>query len=778
VAGLALVFGGSLGFGAVRGCDTNRNVLSQFNPNANKNLFVAQIEDRKIKWVDYYLELDKQNRQQDLQTSGLRPPEYQASVNFSVLRRMLDMEYFDIRAQQEGITVTDQEIQTEIDVIRSQLVPPRTLETERSLLQRAVDAFGSVKQEEAFELALQQRLGVSLPRLHELKRQEILARKYVNQLLEEAQKDILDGKSLVAADIRTEIENGREFGDAAGEYSNHEDSKENGGLIPRLKRGDTSLPSLIVDTALALPIGEVSQPLQVGNPAESMGVWLVTVLSRKEASGEQWEAEKEILRSTMLEEKRRKAEAGEIEMPADGNLTVSDDEVKSAYEEATIRVIFLKGDDPMQRVSDNVQADVDTYNIQIFDPELRATYHISRQEWEPALAAYYEALDKVKAKYEPENPDTMIEVNLGEARIRYLIGNLWSTIASGLEQDFYTKAYQQFMANPDVFGGEFPTLPEETKVKQEGIFVSALLNLNKVVEFDDQDPWSRLQRSSIDVARQQITPQVIDDLAMLHEYFQADLTLEDQILGNINRAISYDDTALETAGGVRPETWVEPVLPEQQMGLTLDELESHYTLVDTTQPPSAEETGAAEPESDTDTGAEEAPGETTTQLTESEEPQLPEEQPVESAETQPLTTEPEPGLGETTAPETEQPAAETEEKPEKTFEETLAGLYIPELTAPEATGPLTQELRDRLNALLDQVQAAVDLLERQKAEAEAQQEADLQQQAAGLNPNQPTEIPLVQTPPAETPPVENPPAENPPSEGADNLLNGENGDGE
>jgi alpha-ketoglutarate-dependent taurine dioxygenase len=87
-------------------------------------------------------------------------------------------------------------------------------------------------------------------------------------------------------------------------------------------------------------------------------------------------------------------------------------------------------------------------------------------------------------------------------------------------------------------------------------------------------------------------------------------------------------------------------------------------------------------------------------------------------------------------------------------------------------------LRDRLNALLDQVQAAVDLLERQKAEAEAQQEADLQQQAAGLNPNQPTEIPLVQTPPAETPPVENPPAENPPSEGADNLLNGENGDGE
>jgi len=628
---------------------------------------------------------------------------------------MLDMEYFEIRSVQAGITVTEQEIRDEVNMIRSQLIPLKQFDEDRSLLQRALDAMGTVKEDQAFELALQQRAGLTVAKLTQLKKQEILARKYVTQLLESAQSEILDEKGLIASDIRTEIENGREFIDAAKEYSDHEDSKNIGGLVPLIKHDDARLPPQIIDNAFTLPVGEISSPILVANPPESAGAWLVTVVNRKEASGEEWESQKETLRQTLLDEKRRMAESGEIPMPEDGNITVSDDELINNYEEVSVRVIFLKGEDPMQRVTERVQADIDTMNIEIYDPELRATHHISKHEYNEALRAYYESLEKIRGRYDPKNPESIINIELGEARIRYLIANMWTNISAIMEQEFFSKAYERFMADPEAFGGDFPTLPDNLKSKMQGMYVTALLNLEKAIELDELDPWSHYQRAQIDLTREQISPRLVEDLTMLHEYFQGSLELENQLQSFIERAISLDDAALEQAGGVRPETWTYPVLPEEEMGLTIEAIESQYSLKDSEV--------SAEMPIETVVDETEQPQETPDE-TESDEP---ENELIDEIADLVIENESEP------VQDTPQPAVDAPE----TIDETLEGLYIPEVKIAEPSGPLTEEDRNNLQELLDDVRVVIDYLNKRREEMQAAQDEYMRMQTEDLQPVEP-----------------------------------------
>lgn len=386
----------------------------------------------------------------------------------------------------------------------------------------------------------------------------------------------------------------------------------------------------------------------------------------------------------------------------------------------------------MELVAKDVQDDIDSMDIEIFDDGLRATHHIFRSEWRSAAEAYQEALQENNEQYDADNDETWTRIDIRESQIRFMIANMWSTAAFSIEQEFYSKAYEEFMADPEALDGEFPSeTPEDIRVQQQIFFVMALVNLERTLELDPDDPWAHLQRSQIDLARSQVIPRVLDDMEAAHEYFQSDIDLCQQILSQLQITASLDDAALETAGDVRPETWVPTVLPEDELSLTLESLDALFPVpeetVDEVEPVEETEESPAPDDDPVDT-------EDTAEVDESEaEIEI---EPIEELEVEP---------GEIA--ETELIVeTEVDEEPEvQSVRDTLSDLDLPELSVPEPSGPLTQELRDRLDALIQNVQTNVDELSVYQAELEAQQEAMMQQQIEGLDLN----FPLDEEPPSE-----------------------------
>jgi len=719
IAGLALVFGGSLGFGATQcGSPSTQRSPAQSDPSDP----IATIGDRVITYMEFARDYEQQARYAEMQDdSVLRPPEFESNLKYRVLRQMIDMEYFDIRASEQGITITDEEVEAQLDQWRSSIMPQAVEQQDRSLLQRIQDALGTVKEEKEFEQALRQRdPTLTISRLRDIIRQELMAQHYVSQLSTEKELEIREELVERGNEIRDEIIAGRDFADAVMEYSDHEDSASAGGLIPMVTRNSTDVPQAVIQTTFGLPIGEISLPVPT-NEEGFRGVWLIEVISSKLAEGEEWEAAREGIRQQLLEVKREQYEAGELLLEDEESITVDEQEVIDAYEEATIRVIYLEAEDPMGRVTEAVHEDEKTLDIVIYDPEIRAMHHIIEDRWDLAAADYHEALQDNASRL-AEDESNLLVIEMQEANLRYLIGNLWTTRAFTLEAEWFQGIWQDFQNNPDAFGGEFPQTPPSIKREQQGYFVLGLKNINRAIELEGLDPFYRLQRASIDVSREQLMPRLIEDLQVAHEYSSRDYNIETRTLDIIRQAIGLDDRVLEEAGGVRPETHPEVILPEDEAGITLPQLDAPFIELI--------EIAAA--------GTMGTPDEDASEVTD-----LPVEDPsmdssvAESDLDIPDDTDDEPGEFQVLG------ATETIELP----------AYVPDVPIPEPSGPLTLELRTELEELLTLVQNQVDILQAEKEALEAAEQARMQEQATQFQLPSPEE-----------------PADTPPSDEAENLL--------
>jgi hypothetical protein len=204
------------------------------------------------------------------------------------------------------------------------------------------------------------------------------------------------------------------------------------------------------------------------------------------------------------------------------------------------------------------------------------------------------------------------------------------------------------------------------------------------------------------------------------------------ILGLINQAISMDDKALEAAGGTRPQTIVDPVFPETQAGITLEQLDAPFiALIDTAnaqEPMTTPESIAQTDNNPTDEveviDADLSASETETVVQESIS--------LDESINPDTGTQPPVGLGSETA----------------ILPDVL--LQVPIM---EPSGPYTQGIRDTLDELAQVVQQEVDQLnaEKQAAEAERQSQLDEMQRQMDSEPSQPAPEPA-------------------PSEEANNLL--------
>lgn len=697
IAGLALVFGGSLGFGASQcGSSSEDRQAAQTDPSDP----IAEIGDREITYLEFSRDYEQQRRRAEASAEAvLRPPEFYSDLKYRVLRQMIDMEYFDIRAHEQGINITEDQIEEQMEQYRTSLVPPAVEEEDRSILQRIQDALGSVKQEKEFERALR-RIDptMSVDRLRGIIRQELMAQQYVTQLSVEKEREIRDELVQRGEEIRDEIIAGRDFADAAMEHSDHEESASAGGLIPVVTHDSEDVPQAVIETTFQQPVGEISLPVPT-NEEGFTGVWIVKVISSQRAEGEEWESRREAVRQQVLEEKRTQYAEGELELEEGENITVTEEEVVEAYEEATIRTIYLKAEDPMRRVTQAVHDDEATMNIVIHDPEIRAMHHAVDGQWDLAAADYHESLQNNAARLN-EDETNLYAVEMEEARIRYLIANLWSTRAFSIEADWFQNIWQEYQANPEAFGDSFPELPESIKSKQQGYFVLALKNLDRAISLEDKNVFYRLRRASIDLARAQLTGRLIEDLKIAHEFSSSDFQVESQALDLIRQAVAIDDRALEEAGGERPETMPEVVFPEDEMGITLPQLDAPFIeLIEiaaegTMETPGEDDIIGEEPAIDT------SPAETDLEI-----------------------------LGEQNGDTDETEQSAEEEIPD----------YVPDVPAPEPTGPLTAELRTRLEDLHTEVQEQVDILQAEREARQAAQEAQMQQQASQFQQTAPPE---------------------------------------
>jgi hypothetical protein len=396
----------------------------------------------------------------------------------------------------------------------------------------------------------------------------------------------------------------------------------------------------------------------------------------------------------------------------------------------------------MGRVQKFVLDDEATMNIIINDPSLRAMEFEIQQEWEPASLSYYDALKVNAAKFNAEQ-DNQYAVDMEEGNIRYLLGYLWMSRAFSAESEWLQGLYQLYQQNPDAFGGAFPETPESIKADQQGYFALALANFNRAIEIEDMGPWSHVARAQIDLRRELVSMRLIQDIETAYEFSSKDLQLEQRIASMLQQLISADDKALIKSGNVRPEVWEDPVLPEDELGITLASIDApFYALLGTTDFISLQAPKAALP-SENEASSSASSGEIEPAI--SADGSAAE---TESAtnEADALSTETVEGsnLGDTEGTPPVIAGAEVDTEPE------IPG-WLPIVGIPEPTGPLTQELRDRVQNLFDEVQASVDELTAIQQAAQQQQQA-LQQQQFDQLPVNPSEEGA------------------PPSESSDNLL--------
>jgi hypothetical protein len=122
---------------------------------------------------------------------------------------------------------------------------------------------------------LKQLYGSSQVQLRELIRVKLLENKVRDQLLEQIDfRQILVTDEALANDLVQKIQNGEKFEDLAKQYSQHAESKENGGNIGFVTRSE-QLPA-IESVIFTNPVGLVIQPVKT-----DFGFHIIEVLTKK-----------------------------------------------------------------------------------------------------------------------------------------------------------------------------------------------------------------------------------------------------------------------------------------------------------------------------------------------------------------------------------------------------------------------------------------------------------------------------------------------------------------
>lgn len=215
---------------------------------------VARSGNQFIAYENYLFELRHYKHfyenQQELDFDSDAGQRQLAEFKQRALDDVINDAYIKQLAAENGVSVSDQEVEDEIRIVRSQ------------------NRLGN--SQEVLEDTLQQFWGWSLDDFKRSLRQQLLAQKVVRALDTEANER--------ARAALAELNNGTDFADVAAEYSDDESTKNNGGeLGPFVTRSTRDLDPLVTQKLFELNKGEHSDIF-----ATSYGLEIVKTLEKRD----------------------------------------------------------------------------------------------------------------------------------------------------------------------------------------------------------------------------------------------------------------------------------------------------------------------------------------------------------------------------------------------------------------------------------------------------------------------------------------------------------------
>ena len=364
---------------------------------------------------DAYLRLREQYEQQ----SRLDEHKYFTQMFFKLqaLERLVNQEIFIQEAQRRNLRVTSGELNQQMRQYRDYLIGESSRLDDPSIQARVKFFFKDKEKDKYFRELLFQR-GLTTTSFKESMRRDMFENKAVKAIGEERQKKEEVETQKRAESIMQKVNAGEDFATLATQYSDDESTRDNGGDRGWIGHGTVEKP--FEDAAFSLAPGSIS-----GLVKTESGYYIIKVENKKIPVGPDFEKERPDIIARLEKEKDNP------------KTTITDAEIKTAYEQVKVRDILIRVKDARTLAFEWLGTVREKHKVEVVNPELRAYRYLMGLElkkneteinYEKALALY-----KVAQEKEPANSYNY-----------YQMGAIYERMAekSTSEKDPYQKAIE------------------------------------------------------------------------------------------------------------------------------------------------------------------------------------------------------------------------------------------------------------------------------------------------------------------------------------------------
>lgn len=217
-----------------------------------------------------------------------------ASYGTDTLNTMITNKMIELEAKKQNVTVSDEDIQKELDVLIEQYGDEETL---KGQLEASGSSMDDLKDDIVQYLQTRKLIEPSIKITdEEIKTYFEENKDSLGQAEQVEASHILVEDKATAEEVLKKLENGGDFAGLAKEYSTDEGSAANGGSLGYFGKGQ--MVAEFEDAAFKLEVGKISEPVKTEH-----GYHIIKVTDKKEAKEATLKDSKEQIKETLLTEK-------------------------------------------------------------------------------------------------------------------------------------------------------------------------------------------------------------------------------------------------------------------------------------------------------------------------------------------------------------------------------------------------------------------------------------------------------------------------------------------
>ncbi|USK60126.1 peptidylprolyl isomerase [Peribacillus asahii] len=217
-----------------------------------------------------------------------------ASYGTDTLNTMITNKMIELEAKKQNVTVSDEDIQKELDVLIEQYGDEETL---KGQLEASGSSMDDLKDDIVQYLQTRKLIEPSIKITdEEIKTYFEENKDSLGQAEQVEASHILVEDKATAEEVLKKLENGGDFAELAKEYSTDEGSAANGGSLGYFGKGQ--MVAEFEDAAFKLEVGKISEPVKTEH-----GYHIIKVTDKKEAKEATLKDSKEQIKETLLTEK-------------------------------------------------------------------------------------------------------------------------------------------------------------------------------------------------------------------------------------------------------------------------------------------------------------------------------------------------------------------------------------------------------------------------------------------------------------------------------------------